>query len=97
MFGLKRLFGKGTREARDHWPLTQKLIAWSKDDFWTVGDSVCGTLVLGSTGSGKSSGSGEQIAGAFLSAGYGGLVLTVKPDECATWARYSTSRAIIWD
>src|SRR5690606_3642659 len=36
----------------------------------------------------KSSGSGRLIALKYLEAGFGGLVLTVKPDEKREWAEY---------
>lgn len=42
----------------------------------------------GATGSGKSSGSGRAMALAMLAGGYGGLVLTAKPDEVDVWKRY---------
>ena len=47
-----------------------------------------GSLILGSTGSGKSSGSMAAMCCAMLRAGYGGLFLTVKPEDCATYTRY---------
>jgi NAD(P)-dependent dehydrogenase (short-subunit alcohol dehydrogenase family) len=45
-------------------------------------------LVTGATGSGKSSGSGRALADAMLAHGFGGLVLTVKPDERQRWEHY---------
>jgi hypothetical protein len=44
--------------------------------------------VTGATGSGKSSGPARAIATTFLRNGFGGLVLTTKPDERATWEAY---------
>lgn len=88
MLGLKRLFGRQANVTADPWSLSRGLIAWSKEDVWTIGDSVTGTLILGCTGSGKTSGSGAMMASAFLDAGYGGLVLTAKSDERDLWARY---------
>jgi len=64
------------------------LLSWSKEDHWTIRDAVAGTLVVGATGSGKSSGPGQTLARAFLTAGFGGLVLTCKPDERAEWEGY---------
>lgn len=55
---------------------------------WTIRDACCGTLTLGGTGSGKSTGSGELQAKSMLSAGFGGLVLCAKATERATWERY---------
>ncbi len=55
---------------------------------WTVKSSFAGTLLVGGTGSGKSSGSARSIAKRFLRFGYGGLVLTVKEDEAQIWKQY---------
>lgn len=52
---------------------------------WTVRDAFEGLHVFGGTGSGKTSGSGRHFALALLRAGFGGLVLTVKPDEGEFW------------
>jgi len=55
---------------------------------WCVSDAIEGTQIFGATGSGKTSGSGRALALAFLRAGFGGLVLTAKPDERALWEEY---------
>lgn len=55
---------------------------------WTIWNSFEGLQIFGGIGSGKTSGSGRFFALKFLSAGYGGLVLTVKPDEKDEWVRY---------
>jgi TraM recognition site of TraD and TraG len=80
------------------WPLTRRrpfprnlatpLLHFSKYDPFTLGDSLEGVLVLGATGSGKSSGSGKILANSYLAAGFGGLVLTAKPDERKLWHSY---------
>src|SRR5207247_381588 len=57
-------------------------------DPWTIRDACEGTAVFGATGSGKTSGSGQTIAKAFLAAGFGGLVLCTKRDEADLWRRY---------
>lgn len=72
----------------DPFALSRPLLHLSKVDPWTIGDACEGTQVFGATGSGKTSGSGQAIAKAMLSAGFGGLVLTAKPDERALWERY---------
>jgi hypothetical protein len=69
-------------------PLTP-LFAISANDIVTLGESYEGFLILGATGSGKTSTSGAQLALRFLSLGLGGLVLTAKPDETALWKRYA--------
>ncbi len=71
--------------------LEQPLLNLSKQDTWTVRDACEGTQIFGATGSGKTSGSGQAIATSLLRAGFGGLVLTVKPDERETWERYAAA------
>lgn len=68
--------------------LDQPLLYFSKEDIWRVRDACEGTQIFGAIGSGKTSGSGQAIAKAFLKAGFGGLVLTAKPDERELWERY---------
>lgn len=55
---------------------------------WTIRNSVEGLQIFGGIGSGKTSGSGRYFALKYLSTGYGGLVLTVKPDEKDEWVKY---------
>ncbi len=55
---------------------------------WTVRNAVEGVQIFGGIGSGKTSGSGRLLALKYLAAGFGGLVLTVKPDEAALWEDY---------
>lgn len=68
--------------------LATPLINWSSRDVWTLADACEGTFITGGTGSGKTSGSGANIAHSFLAAGFGGLVLTVKPEEKELWQSY---------
>jgi len=49
---------------------------------------VQGVQIFGTTGSGKSSGSGAFLAKSYLTAGFGGLILTVKIDEKEHWQKY---------
>lgn len=65
------------------------LLFLSPSDPWRIKDAFEGTQIFGATGSGKTSGSGQAIAKAFLKAGFGGLVLTVKPDERTLWEAYA--------
>lgn len=67
--------------------LQQTLLRF-QDDPWKVADAVEGTQVFGGTGSGKTTGSGRAIARRFIQAGFGGLVLTAKPDDLLQWVRY---------
>ncbi|PZU88635.1 MAG: hypothetical protein DI529_05405 [Chryseobacterium sp.] len=55
---------------------------------WTARNAVEGVQIFGGIGSGKTSGSGRMLALKYLSHGFGGLVLTVKPDEKELWEHY---------
>lgn len=68
--------------------LDRRLLQLTPKDAFTVRDSFNGVHVFGAIGSGKTSGAGRAIAGAYLRAGYGGLVLCAKPEEVALWKSY---------
>jgi len=68
--------------------LDTPLVMLSEDDPWTIRDSFEGVQVFGGTGSGKTS-SAKIFAMAFLETGYGGLVLTVKPEETQQWQEWA--------
>jgi type IV secretory pathway TraG/TraD family ATPase VirD4 len=59
------------------------------ENYWSLNDAFQGVQILGGTGSGKSSGSGQALARAFLEANLGGLVLTAKTDEVFAWKEYA--------
>ncbi|MEP7218858.1 MAG: TraM recognition domain-containing protein [Bacteroidota bacterium] len=59
------------------------------DGTWTVRDAVEGVQIFGGIGSGKTTGSGRFLALKYLQAGFGGLVLTVKPTEKELWEEYA--------
>ena len=87
------MFGFGKRRSRpltsfDPWDPQTPLLRWDAQDAFSIGDSFEGTFCVGRTGSGKSSSTGRQLALAMLAAGYGGLVLTVKPGEAQQWRDY---------
>jgi hypothetical protein len=82
----KRFRKRGRRAGK--WKPDRVLIAWSKGVGWTLRSAFEGTLVLGATGSGKTTGSGRAIAEAFLREGFGGLVLTAKAEERPLWEGY---------
>lgn len=67
--------------------LNDSLIEFSdnSEDAWTLQDALRGTQIFGGIGSGKTSGSGKQIAKVFLEEGFGGLILCAKPDERSNW------------
>lgn len=85
---LRRLFGSTERKTRGG-VLDMPLLHLSPVDSFTVRDACEGVAVFGGTGSGKTSGSGHALARAYLNAGFGGLVLTAKPDERILWERYA--------
>lgn len=71
------------------WDLRRPLLRLSNADVLDVGTLAQGTFICGCTGCGKSTASLFAFAMAFLSAGMGGLVLTVKKDEAEQWRRYA--------
>ncbi len=94
---LRKLFAGRKKEAcgravqqvvKGAWPLSQRIVSFSPSSHLTLGIATEGILIVGTTGSGKSSGSGRTIAYSFLQAGFGGLVLCVKPDERRMWETY---------
>lgn len=58
--------------------------------FWNIRNAVEGVQIFGGIGSGKTSGSGRFLALKYLNNGFGGLVLTAKPDEKKLWIEYAT-------
>jgi NAD(P)-dependent dehydrogenase (short-subunit alcohol dehydrogenase family) len=68
--------------------LDTPLLNLNGKDKFTVRDSFNGLHAFGAIGSGKTSGVGKAIAGAFLRAGYGGLVCVAKPEETELWKNY---------
>lgn len=72
------------------WHMDEPLVHFNGGaDVWTLQDACEGTLILGATGSGKTSGSGQLLAKSFLQAHFGGIVLTAKEDESQLWQRYA--------
>jgi len=75
----------------NRYDLDQTLLEISDDSEvfpWTIRDAVEGVQIFGGIGSGKTSGSGRMLALKYLQAGFGGLVLTAKPDEKKLWQHY---------
>lgn len=65
-------------------------IAWlSPEDPFSTRDACEGIQIFGAIGSGKTSGSGQYLALSYLAHGFGGLVLTAKPDETQLWRDYA--------
>ncbi len=71
--------------------LDTPLLNLSAEDPWRYRDACEGCHIFGGTGSGKTSGSGAAIASAFLRHGFGGLVLTAKPDDRQDWQQYAAA------
>jgi hypothetical protein len=70
------------------WPDDAVLLSFGGEHaLWTLRNAFEGTLILGATGSGKTSGSGAAIAEAFLRSGFGGLILTAKIGEADYWQK----------
>ena len=79
--------------------LDTRLLRLSPNDYYTLRDASQGAFCTGSPGSGKTSGVGAALAGAFLRAGMGGLICVAKPEEAANWRRlcaaHGRSRSLI--
>jgi len=74
------------------WDLDTELLRFAGEterSSFTIRNAVEGVQIFGGIGSGKTSASGRLIALKYLLHGFGGLVLTVKPDEKDTWLGYA--------
>ena len=81
-------FRKRPPPIRDRWDLSAPLFSINGRDTFTVGDACQGIQVFGSTGSGKSSAVVATIIRSYLSAGFGGLLLTTKPTDRDDYTRW---------
>lgn len=70
-------------------PLDEPLLYFTEVDPFTIRDACEGVQIFGGIGSGKTSGSGQNLAYRFLKSGFGGIVLTAKPDETEQWINYA--------
>lgn len=86
---LSWLGRKQTRSTQERWPLDLVLGQLSRRDAWRLSDAVTGALLLGSTGSGKSSGVARFFIQRLLRQGFGGLALCVKPEDRSDIERYA--------
>lgn len=89
-----RLFPTRNRRARstphephDPWALDTPLLEWVPGSPWTIRDSFQCVCIMGSTGSGKSSGSLALLSRNLLKAGYGALFCCVKREDCQTYTQ----------
>ncbi|MEM9981731.1 MAG: hypothetical protein AAF734_04485 [Bacteroidota bacterium] len=80
---------------RDIFDLDRVIYRFNDRENFSIRDAVTGVQIYGGIGSGKTSGSGANLARAYLKAGFGGLVLCAKPDVKEEWLRYAdqTGRA----
>lgn len=69
--------------------LEHTIYSFNGEEPFTIGNACEGVQIFGGIGSGKTSGSGESLARAFLNAGFGGLVLCAKKDVLDDWKRYA--------
>ena len=69
--------------------LETPLYWFSEHDPFLMRDAMEGVLILGGTGSGKSSGSARSLILEYLSSGFGGLVLCAKIEERKRWEEYA--------
>jgi hypothetical protein len=69
--------------ARSPWDFANPLFHYTDKDVWSVGDSLTGAMIIGGTGTGKSSASGRTLLVSMMRHGYGGLMTTAKPDDRA--------------
>lgn len=70
------------------WPLSLPLFQLTDRDAFTLADACEGIQIFGGTGSGKTTGSGETVALAYLRVGMGALVLTAKPEDRERFRSY---------
>src|SRR5258707_8180884 len=91
LLSLRDYLGSKGRNSRMNYigDLDAPLLQISERDRFTLRDACQGVHVFGGIGSGKTSGSGQAIAAAYLRAGFGGLVLCAKPEEADAWIRYA--------
>lgn len=65
--------------------LDRVIYAFNDQEDFTIGNACERVQFFGGSGSGKTSGSGEALARAFLSAGFGRLVMCAKKDVLDDW------------
>lgn len=81
---LKWLSKKKTHK---RWDPSTPLVTFSRRDRLTIGDAFENTLVLGGSGSGKTTGSCFTLLMAMMALGFGGLILTTKVDDADRMVR----------
>src|ERR1700728_2681907 len=91
---LRFLFGRGRKKpdavtmASNLWSLQHPLFKLSKKNSFDISTAVQNVLIVGGSGSGKTSASGRTLALSYLAAGFGALILCVKPEDPELWRHY---------
>jgi hypothetical protein len=67
----------------------QSLLDFGGGNVWSVMNAYEGCQIFGATGSGKTTGSGQEIALGLLKNQFGGLVLTAKGGDALDWIKYA--------
>lgn len=68
--------------------IDQPILKLTEQDNLTPRHAFEGIAIFGSIGSGKTSGSGQNLALNYLRSGFGGIVMCAKEDEFMLWAKY---------
>ena len=68
--------------------LDTPLLRLSRGNVFSGRDAASAVHIFGGTGQGKTSGPGRMLAGAYLRAGYGGVVTVAKFEDIALWKSY---------
>lgn len=63
---------------------------WGDGHAFRIADAQTGVIVFGATGSGKSSGPAKHLGYGYSAAGFGGLVLCAKKEECPQWQKWAS-------
>ena len=63
----------------------------TKPDAFVLKELIQGLFVFGASGSGKTSGVGQQLIAELMNHNFGGLVLTAKSEETQMWLNYAKS------
>lgn len=64
---------------------------WGNGDAFRLSDALTGVIVFGATGSGKTSGPAKHLAYGYLAAGFGGVVMCAKNEECRQWQEWAAA------
>lgn len=68
--------------------LDKPILQLSDQDDFTPRHAFEGIVIFGSIGSGKTSGSGQNVALNYLRSGFGGIVMCAKEEEFDLWTKY---------